>query len=255
VELSRGEINVEKLTACQVEARDGLYASATAAYLRWMAGRYEQLRQELPSMLEELRHKYHSDEAHARTGGILADLAAGWKVYLRFALETGAITSEEAQNYQERVRAGLVALGQMQAAHQEVAEPAGHFMRLIRSALASGRAHIASILGFAPANATAWGWRSMGNGEHQEQGRRIGWLDGEAVYLDPEAAHAEAQKLASEANDSLSITCQTLGKRLRERNYLTAIDQDRNRLTVRKTCQEARRAVWQLHAKSFLGSL
>ncbi len=85
-----------------------------------------------------------------------------------------------------------------------------------------------------------------------EQGNRIGWMDGDAVFLDPEAAHAEAQKLAVAQNDSLAVSCQTLGKRLQERKYLTCIDQERERLTMRKTCQGARRQVWQLHVQSFL---
>jgi hypothetical protein len=87
----------------------------------------------------------------------------------------------------------------------------------------------------------------------QAQGRRVGWVEGDAVSLDPESSHAEAQRLAGEQNDSLAISCQTLAKRLRERGYLTCIDQERDRLTIRKTCQGARRQVWQLSASVFLG--
>jgi hypothetical protein len=263
VEVSKNEIDVDKLTACQNEAREGNYAAAMSAYVRWQAQHYDQLREEIPCLLDELRQEYRDEESHARTPGILADLALGWRCFLRFAVETGAIDSDEARDYSERARAGLLTMGRKQAIHQEASEPAKHFMRLIRTVLASGRAHIASILGIAPQeNAGAWGWRgntvSVGNtvsGELQPQGKCIGWIEGDAVYLDPDGAHAEAQKLAHEQNDSLSVSCQTLGKRLHEKKYLTCMDQERERLTVRKTCQGARRQVWQLHVNSFLGSL
>jgi hypothetical protein len=236
-----------------------LYAAAMAAFLRWIAARYEQLRDSRKDEIDRLRKDYLAKDTHARTGGIVADLAYGWTMFLRFAVETGAITETEARDYTERARAGLVAMGQHQSDHQIAAEPAAHFMRLVRAALASGRAHIASLVGNAPAeNPEAWGWRkedTRDGPEWKPQGRRIGWLEDEAVYIDPEAAHAEAQKLAGEQNDALSITCQTLGKRLRERNYLTVIDQERERLTLRKVCQGARRAVWQLNIQSFLGGL
>jgi len=149
---------------------------------------------------------------------------------------------------------GLLVMGKQQADHQQIADPANHFMCLLCAALASGRAHIASTAGAAPIeNLEAWGWRRSGNGDATAQGRRVGWLDGEDIFLDPEAAHAEAQKLAGEQGDALTISSQTLGKRLRERGYLTCIDQERERLTVRRTCQGARRQVWQVGAKEFLG--
>ena len=196
-----------------------------------MAEHYKQFRAETPHLLDALRQEHVDQKSHARTSGILADLALGWKLFLQFAVEAEAITAGEAQDYAERARAGLLAMGQQQADHQEGAEPAAHFMRLIRSR-GDRKGHVASVLGVAPPNAGAWGWRgetvSLGdtvNGDIREQGRRIGWLDGEQLYLDPEGSHAEVQKLAGDQNDSLSLSCQTLGSRLRERGYLTCIDQ------------------------------
>jgi hypothetical protein len=254
-EVSQGDIDPVRLTACQADARNGLYAAAMAAYLRWLAARYEELHDGLKDELDRLREEYRSKENHARTGGILADLDYGMKLFLRFAVESDAISESEAREYARRVRAGLEAMGQQQADHQVAAEPAAHFMRLVRAALASGRAHLADLDGNRPKEEpAAWGWRHQFLG-WSPQGRCIGWLDGDAVYLDPEVAHAEAQKLAADQNDALSVTCQTLGKRLHERNYLTAIDIKRKRLAVRKVCQGVRQEVWHLHAKSFLAAL
>jgi hypothetical protein len=260
LDVSKGDIDAARLTACQIDARNGLYAAALSAYLRWIAGRYEHLRDSRAELLDQLREEYRAQDSHARTGGILADLALGWRLFIRFAVETGAISEAEAGDYTERARAGLLAMGQQQVDHQQGAEPATQFLRLLRAALASGRAHVASTLGTAPGEAGAWGWRSntvsingTPSGDLDPQGRRVGWLDGDVLYVDPESAHAETQRFAQEQGESIPISCQTLGKRLRERGYLTAIDHERQRLTVRRMCQGARRQVWQMCAPRFLG--
>ena len=37
IEVEPGAVDWERLTACQVDARAGLYAQAMAGYLRWLA--------------------------------------------------------------------------------------------------------------------------------------------------------------------------------------------------------------------------
>jgi hypothetical protein len=48
------------------------------------------------------------------------------------------------------------------------------------------------------------------------QGRRIGWVKGEKLYLDPEAAFSEAQKLAAAQHAPFPLTQTVLWKRLDE---------------------------------------
>ena len=70
-------------------------------------------------------------------------------------------------------------------------------MELLSSALASGRAHVASPDGGAPEAPEAWGWHRTGDGckgRWRAQGAQIGWRDGAALYLEPEASYAVAQK-------------------------------------------------------------
>jgi hypothetical protein len=82
--------------------------------------------------------------------------------------------------------------------------------------------------------------------ELQPQGKRVGWIDGDDLYLEPDAAHAEAQKLAMEQGDSLPVTPQTLRRRLREKGLLRTTDERRQKLTVRRTLQDERREVLHL---------
>src|SRR5262249_23157262 len=48
-EVVEGDIQVASLTKCQRDAAEGLYAAAMAGYLRWLAGRYGEVRASLKS--------------------------------------------------------------------------------------------------------------------------------------------------------------------------------------------------------------
>jgi hypothetical protein len=136
------------------------------------------------------------------------------------------------------------------------------FLRLLRAALASGRAHVADPHGGAPPHARAWGWKGQtrfsGNGlddtieqiEWQPQGRRVGWVDGEDLYLEPEASYAEAQRLAGEQGESLAVTSETLRRRLNQKGLLVTREDRRQKLTVRVNLEGVRRTVLHLYAES-----
>ena len=83
------------LTACQTDARGGKYALALAGFVRWLAPRYEEIRSGLLSEAAELRGHAAGDGAHARTPGIVAELALGLSYLLEFARETGVIDASQ----------------------------------------------------------------------------------------------------------------------------------------------------------------
>ena len=178
---------------------------------------------------------------HARTPGIVADLFLGLRYFLDFARAVGAITQAEREDLARRGWQGAHRRGRGAVQHGEAAEPCGHFVRLLASVIASGRGHLAGPNGEAPDAAERWGWRcsTAGTGEHardewRPQGHRVGWVDGEAVFLEPEAAYAAAHALAHEQGTSLAVSARTLWKRLDERGLLAERDEARQRLTVRR---------------------
>jgi len=253
LEFSPGDIDTGRLTPCQKDASAGLYAGALAGYLRWLASRYAHVQRGLRSEVAELRDKALALTAHARTPGIVADLAAGWKHFLAFAVEVGAITPEESRVLFERAWQALGEAAAGQVEHVAAAEPVGQFLRLLSGALASGRAHVAGPDGNAPVEPAPWGWCEVEGGvgqygrrDYRAQGRRIGWIDGEDLYLEPEAAYAEAQELAKSQGDSLTVSARTLHKRLKERGLLVTTEQ--GKLLTRRTLEGRRRCVVHLAA-------
>jgi hypothetical protein len=241
LEFAAGDVGVASLTDCQRDATAGLYAAALAGFVRWLAPHYQAIRDSLRADVAELREKALEGIAHRRTPEIVANLFVGLKNFLGFAKDAGAITAADKAELLRRAWDAMGEAAAAQAEHVQAAEPCGHFLRLLAGALASGRAHCAAPNGDAPTNAAAWGWREqeIGTGEKSRlewraQGKRIGWVDGAALYFEPEAAFAEVQELARSQGDSLPISARILWRRLHERGQLASRDSTRQRYTVRR---------------------
>jgi hypothetical protein len=257
IEVAKGDFGPQppdpnpKLSACQKDAAEGKYAASLAGFVRWLAPQYETVRGQLRTELDELRDKARTKGQHARTPATVADLALGLRYFLEFALSAGAISTSDQEELWERGWNALTETAAAQAEHQAAAEPCCLFLRLLVGAIASGRAHVAGPNGSEPALPGAWGWRETHDGPQsrwQHQGRRLGWVEGSDLYLEPEAAYAEAQELARTQGDSLPVSARTLRKRLRERGLLASTDTEREVLTVRRTLEGRRREV--LHLRS-----
>jgi hypothetical protein len=245
LEVQAGSIDAEKLTACQIDAAAGFYAQATAAFIQWLAPHLEEARVEFEKLSRELRSRIHHE--HARTTDIRAQLTAAFSIFIEFLIETEAVDAEQANRLQSRIGAALEEAANAQAQFSVAAEPVGAFIRLLTSAISSGRAHLADLHGDAPKlREQACGWRrvTIGTGEYQREewqawSDRIGWVDGEYIYLDRDAAYRAALAMAPD-RVGIEVSAQTLMRRLRDRGFLARIDQGREVLTVRQTIEGRR---------------
>ena len=168
------------LDEAQQRAREGVYASAMAAFVRWLAPRLLEVRGRLAARTGDLRRGI--DAGHDRAASNLAELVATWELVLEFALEVGAL--EPSSPLLERGTAAILSLADEQRRRQEEADPVRRFLGVIDSAVTSGRAHLAAKDGGVPADSTRWGWR-----QGWASGDRIGWVSGEDVWLDPSSAY------------------------------------------------------------------
>jgi hypothetical protein len=261
LELSPGDLDWERLTGCQSAAGSGLYALAMSGYIRWLATRYEGIRESIKEEHAELRKAAGACDQHRRTPSIVADLALGLRYFLLFAHESGAIDSETTRELWAR---GWRALGEAasgQSQHQEAGEPTRRFRELLSAAIASGRAHVANPEGGEPEVPEAWGWRqeTFGSGDFERvewrpQGERVGWLEVEDLYLEPDAALAAVQKQGRDSGEPLAVTGRTLRKRLHEHGLLLSTGKEREgreTLTVRHTLEGSRKGVLHM-ASDFL---
>ena len=127
-----------------------------AAFISWIAGRYEQLQQLLDKRVRELRNHYPR-AAHARLPTALAQLQCGFEIWLDFAQEVGAINRTERAELQRRNAQALTELAALQTKYHQASDPALRFISLLGAALACGQAHVADRSGKAPGIARALG--------------------------------------------------------------------------------------------------
>jgi len=261
IETGKDALDWDKLTACQEDAANGLYAQAMAGYVRWLAHRYEEVRNSLKTEVDALRAEAHLSGRHRRTADLVANLGIGFRHFLAFAQESGAITQAEAHGLWQRCWRALGEAAEAQGAHQLAAEPATHFLELLSAAIVSGRAHMADKDGEAPSDWKRWGWRELeiGTGdrtriEWRPQGRQVGWIDGQDLYLEANAAFAGAQNLGRDVGDSLTVLLSALKRRLKERGLLASTEQTAGRgwIDVRRTLQGQRRKVLHLDSNSLI---
>jgi hypothetical protein len=249
-----GSLDLARLTELQKDADAGLYAVAMASYIQHVA----RDRPGTLARLDELTAEYATRalsggvQGHARTPGILAELAAGYNLFVEWAASeaVGALEATALPRLLAAHWSWLLTLADAQQEQQTAADDAQRFIDLIISALGSGRAHLVDARGKPPeGRAAACGWT-----RHQDGGPnpayweigyhpsvRLGWLDAGRVYLDADEAARLTQGYAAQQNKPLSNP-DTVVARLAEKGWLvTERTGGKTRYKTRKTLEGARR--------------
>jgi len=256
LEVGPGDVDWSQMTAAQTDGANGEYSKAVAGFLQWLAPRYEEMCDWLRKRVEELRCVAARSGMHRRTPFIVAHLFAGWELWLRYAIEVGAVSEAEAAVLKKNCWSAFGKTAAAQQQHQAAAEPTQRFLELVSSAVASGRAHVAAPEGDTPKDSPeSWGWRevSLGTGEFareewRPQGELVGWVDGTDLYIEPDAAYAVVQVLGRDGGEVLGVSLSTLKRRLNEKKLLKSTDPARDVVTVRRTLSGWRREVLHLSA-------
>ncbi len=252
-EVVKEQLDWQAITSAQTLARQGVYAQALAGFLQWLATG-DQIAALQAKTNDELAH-WRSEwtrrglSGHKRNATTLAQLARGWHHWLRFACEAGSINQADHNEYWRRVWQALAKAGAAQDQYQASENPATRFIELLQAALSSGKAHLAATDGGKPSvdQAQAYGWR-----DGDPLGDRIGWIDGDDVFLQTDAAFSLAQRLAV-GGEGLNVSSQTLWKRLNEAGFLASTDTARNTLKVRRRIAGRDQSVLHLRAEKLAG--
>jgi hypothetical protein len=182
-----------------------------------------------------------------------AHLAIGLDLFFQFASDSGAIDHEKQNHLFNRCLDALKETLAQQREHLAAEDDATYFLSLLGAALASGRAHIAKVEdGGAPSNESfqAFGWRDL-NGTLVPRGDKIGWINETAVYLQPDACFAVAQRMATDQGKSIPVNRDTIIKRLVEKGLIIP-DKKAGKNLQRITIEGPRRYVLQLASKDEL---
>ncbi|MEQ8784657.1 MAG: hypothetical protein RIC55_00085 [Pirellulaceae bacterium] len=249
VELPKSGMDWALLTGCQAKGAAGAYAATMAGFLRFVSRNFDKVQDGVRRKLREFRAKASASAAHRRTPDLVANLATGCYFFLRYAEAKRAITDEERRRLFEEAWRAIGQAAAQQDQYLRSARPELRFLELLCSAISSGEAHLAGLDGERPKSpqvAKAYGWRCSRTGLESKQwtyqGKRIGWIADELIYLDSEAAYKVAQEMARHG-EAIPVQSKTLHKRLADSGLLAKTEKDRGKLTVRKKIAGDRRHV------------
>ncbi|MEO8501292.1 MAG: DUF927 domain-containing protein, partial [Vicinamibacteria bacterium] len=193
LEVEPGCVDFAALSGAQEAAISGLYAQAMSGWVHWIAGRLPGIREQFADLVRAGRAD-GSAERHRRASTIEAELIATVRLFLDFAVEADAIGLLESSEFEAQAIVAIMRSVNRQASQHVQSEPAARFVELLRSALGSGQAHVASMDDGVPDHPSIWGWRESqsglgDSGSHswKEFGARVGWTDGQSLFLDPES--------------------------------------------------------------------
>jgi hypothetical protein len=245
LELSPGDIEPPKLTAAQ--ARRSLYPGTVA----WLARRLARKPVDLTERTNELRAAYRQI-GHSRTPGMLGRIRATCEAFLAAAQEDGVITPATHKRLRSNAAAAIESAGARQVTYLENADPVEMFLLAIRRTVATGAGHFRSLNGGVPRDAVELGWSAEAAvGEmntYKSRGQTIGWVNSakDEMFLDMTGGYPIVKK----AMPDMSLTQQTLLKRLKDAGALIRVDDGRQRNTIRVTAENHPRNVVALSLSS-----
>jgi hypothetical protein len=267
-------VDLHVLSRLQKHARDELFALAMSGFIRWLAhpGRLAQMKSVLRRSVQDIIDEVSLSDPSRRTRHLqaVAELVAGYGIFMRFSVESGALVEITAQAYAETVKKALIDLVDEQAALQRESNPGERFLALLRAGLFDGHFHLRRIdetqVNMVPPLdiAQACGWRQKlfyqgGVGQLPDWeacGKQCGFIDHAAglVLLDPGVSKSVARTMAREQGaefENVEMLARDLGLGKVSR---TVIEKGKTRFTIQRHVQGVRRYLIEIPSDTIFGT-
>ncbi len=202
VEVDLGSVDLKLLTQAQAQA-DRL-PHAFAGYVEWLAPRLDELADDLRGQFVELRNLFAPGATHGRIPEILAYLALGLNLFVQYAVDSDALSSDEGKELTKEAVRVLQKLGAVHGARIGESDPAEVFLSTLSSLLAAGNGQLAQK-----------GGSSSADGQEI-----LGWKDDKHAYLIPDAAVRAVNRFLRDRDHHFSYTNSALYKALDGRGVL-----------------------------------
>lgn len=238
-ELSPGDIDAKKLTVAQQNRP--LYSAAVASFIQWQAANQANPTGEAESIRTRVL-----DIGHSRTPSMVGRLLATINIMSEWLRSAGLLDDKKVIAFQKEAEAGVMKAAHGQQQYLESADPVDMFTSGLRQIFGVGLGHVRTLNGGIPRNATMLGWVKENDDTEvptfKSRGPCIGWVNWQAgeLYLDLNVGYALVKKVAG---NELTLTKQTLQKRLKDAGLITRSDEARQRNTVRVTAENHPRQV------------
>jgi hypothetical protein len=203
VDIEPGDVDPAKLAIAQAQRH--VYGYAMVGFIRYLAEHWDAVTTRLKENVAETRTAYSVSGQHKRLPNAIATLFAAFDLAMDYAQQIGAITKEEAEQRTTACFTALQEIAETQSAIVEAQDPTLRFVTAIVTLLAQGKVFIPGKDGAV----------DIGG----ELGERLGWWDGENIYLLPAAYNVVCRYVAQEG-ETFPLDSATLAKELDRRGYL-----------------------------------
>lgn len=242
LELGLLDVDVKTLSLLQQAAADGRLAGLMSAYLQWLAPKMNQLKKDIPRLVQQFRDSAIRDgfaSSHPHASTIYANLVTGAEIFVDFLHDVGAVSLEEANVLTSDIETGLRQVFNEQAVYQNEQNEVERFIQLLRAAFSSGNCHLSNRIDQGPpaSRPYSWGWREagvdiLGNKNFNRMGDCIGYHCDAAgaapaeVWLIQENAYKIAAQFARNQSDSFLLSAPTLWRRMYVRGLIIKVEPD-----------------------------
>ncbi len=248
VSIEKNAVSLDLLSTLQGLGDEGRLAQIMSRFVMDLAVRSKTycIAREVKAIEVEIKSRL-IDNGHARMPTNLATLLSGLLMFLEAAVRSGGVTETAASDFRENAMSAALALCRHQASIDGEASDAHRFIEVLKTAILMGEAHIVDRNGDRPTNCIMFGWQPLelkDNIRYDAKGARIGYVDRNFLYLDPNAAIAVAKALSSKTGNHIGSSERALSKALKEAGLLARVDD--GRATTKVTLAGQRRSVYCL---------
>lgn len=192
--LQSEQVDLAQLSAAQQPDTRARLTHALAGYVGWLGQRFtDGFDERLTSKLGELRRRAQRASQHPRVPEIVASLQLGWIYGLRYAVETGALSHDEAEVRRHQAWDTLLRVGEAQGALVEARQPVRVFLEIMSALLEQQRVVLLP--------------HDVKPEETQlPPGREIlGWHDAHTLYLIPKVTFREVGRYCRDVGESFPV--------------------------------------------------
>jgi hypothetical protein len=198
------------LDGAQRQAMAGLYASAMAGYVVWLARRWDELAEELPRRIDRASRAARAlfPAGQSRLTDYYGLLVSAAHLALAYAADHGVLTADDVAAREEAYRMELVDLLRSQSDRVDAQSPAVKFFQALEDLLAQRKVY------FAP--------RQDETFVPPERAELIGWTDAERgwVYLMTNVALARAKEYWQALDERFDTLADALRRQLLQQGYV-----------------------------------
>lgn len=209
-----GQQGETALDVAQRQAAGGLYAQAMAGYIRWLAGRWDTIAEELPARIDSSVRAARGmfPPGQSRLMDYYGLLAETLRLMLTYAQEYGVIEQGEADNFMVAYQVKLVDLLKSQGNRVASQSPVIKFWQAISDLVAQNK------VCFAP--------RKNRDFVPPDRADVVGWYDDDHVYLLTNTALAQVKDYWRSLDERFDTLADALRRELWQQNFVA--DRDKN---------------------------